>query len=360
MTIRRLYNLPNCKLVVEGLSDTTITNKSDIRPMLSMLMSAECHFEGKGQPLTGGREFLESLVRAVSSYSQEFLSGVSSPKPVGDKNGKPALVALQKIDGEVHRLTARSEEVTPEASSEETQGRIIDLTTVQLFDLMEAVDQFFADPLTLPDLALQLRPVSKGQVVSQEPVAQKALPVAIGVSSLALAAIAFFLVPIPEVQRPKDPRPQPEGSSTNLETSGSPNLEEPKIEPSTEATGEISSPEPIPVENLEPSLNTRQEITDAQEIARLEEILYDKIDRAWRSSIKSEEDLIYRVSVASDGAIVGYNPINPESADEAEQTPLPELLYKPVNGSRSNEAVAEFRVEFFTAENRFQVSSWEN
>ena len=35
------------------------------------------------RPLTGGREFFESLVRVVSSYAQEFMSGVHYPDRYG-------------------------------------------------------------------------------------------------------------------------------------------------------------------------------------------------------------------------------------------------------------------------------------
>ena len=72
MTIRRQYSLPNCTLVLEGLSDGSAASQLDLRPVLSILMSAECYVTGLGEPLSGGREFFESLVRAVSSYAQEF------------------------------------------------------------------------------------------------------------------------------------------------------------------------------------------------------------------------------------------------------------------------------------------------
>ncbi|NEP43192.1 MAG: DUF4335 domain-containing protein [Okeania sp. SIO2H7] len=123
MTIQRLYDLPNCKLVLEGYS-------ADQRPVLSALMSAECHFKGKGQPLTGGLEFFESLVRAVSSYAQEFLSGVPSPL---DRGGKSGLVEIRKIRGDLHRLTFEEPMETPTETQENVpSGRSIDLTTVLL------------------------------------------------------------------------------------------------------------------------------------------------------------------------------------------------------------------------------------
>ena len=104
----------------------------------------------------------------------------------------------------------------------------VDLTTVQLFDLVEAIDQFFADTQTLPELSLQLTPISKRYVKSAEPLAKRSLPAVVGVSSLALAAMAFFLVPVPEVQRQRDPVPQPNPAGQNQGTpnpggSGSPN-----------------------------------------------------------------------------------------------------------------------------------------
>ncbi|HEY9672257.1 MAG TPA: DUF4335 domain-containing protein, partial [Waterburya sp.] len=82
MTIRRQYSLPNCTLILEGLSDAPPTSggQIDARPLMTMLVSAECHFSGIAQPLSGGRDFLESLVRAVSRYAQEFLSQVHHPK----------------------------------------------------------------------------------------------------------------------------------------------------------------------------------------------------------------------------------------------------------------------------------------
>jgi len=62
------------------------------------------------------------------------------------------------------------------------------------------VDQFFADSQTLPDLSLQLTPAAK-HAGSNQSLVKQAVPATVGASSLALAAIAFFFVPIPEVQR---------------------------------------------------------------------------------------------------------------------------------------------------------------
>lgn len=366
MTIQRLYSLPNCKLLLEGMSAEGPTGKPDFSQVLSVLMNAECRFEGKGQPLSGGREFFESLVRAVSSYAQEFLSGVPSPL---HQNGQTGSVQIRKIHGDLHRLTFQENaETAPEAEGKELLENNIDLTTVQLFDLVEAVDQFFADPQTLPDLSLNLRPVSKREVASAEPVAKRALPAAIGISSFALAALAFFLLPVPEVP----PRTEPgleteteiereieietEGSGPNLETPPISNPQEPIIEPSPEDRSELSNPKTIPVANLKESLRGTPRINDPDKIEELRQELFAQINNNWTQPISN--DLTYRVEVGEDGAIVGYKPINPEAADDVDRTPLPELLYIPVDLHTSNEPIAEFKVEFIRNNGTLQVSPW--
>ncbi|NEP82162.1 MAG: DUF4335 domain-containing protein, partial [Okeania sp. SIO3B3] len=176
MTIQRQYSLPNCKLVLQGLSETGSPDLSQGQ-VLSILTNAECHIQGQEPSLTGGRDFFESLVRQVSSYAQEFLSGVSLPRHQSESQ---ELVHLQRIDTNLHRLTVSDGNV-----QEQKPGRIVDLNTVQLFDLVEAVDQFFADSLTLPGFSLAVRPISRKEAKLGEPVAQKVIPAAVGMSGLA-------------------------------------------------------------------------------------------------------------------------------------------------------------------------------
>ncbi|MEG4817248.1 DUF4335 domain-containing protein [Microcoleus sp. K5-D4] len=390
MTIRRQYSLPNCTLVLEGLSDGSAASQLDIRPVLSILMSAECYVKGLGEPLTGGREFFESLVRAVSSYAQEFMSGVHYPDRYGPNAG---MVQLHRIDGNLHRLT-----VLPASTGSATQidqktelSAKVDLTTVQLFDLVEAIDQFFADTQTLPELSLQLTPISRRYIKSAEPLAKRSLPAVVGVSSLALAAMAFFLVPVPEVQRQRDPVPQPNPAGQNQGTpnpggSGSPN---PNPTPPAEGLlpgaqtpnpGSIS-PTPIPAPQPDaspsptPQSSTSPEstpspvaeglaspevaavpITDPGEIDLLRGKLSQQIDGVVKDQPPVDAELVYRVSVAQDGAIVGYKPEN-SAAVERSETPLSELLYKPVGTRPPAEPLADFRV-VLAPDGTVQVTPW--
>jgi len=390
MTIRRQYSLPNCTLVLEGLSDGSATSQLDKRPVLSILMSAECYVTGLGEPLSGGREFFESLVRVVSSYAQEFMSGVHYPDRYGPNLG---MVQLHRIDGNLHRLT-----VLPASTGSASQidqktepSAKVDLTTVQLFDLVEAIDQFFADTQTLPELSLQLTPISKRYVKSAEPLAKRSLPAVVGVSSLALAAMAFFLVPVPEVQRPRDPVRQPNAGGQNLGTptpggSGSPNPnpapEADGLRPRTQTPkAESSSPIPIPAPQPDasplaaPQSNTSPEtapspvseglaspkaaavpITDRGEIELLKGKLSQQIDGVVKNKPPVDAELVYRVSVAQDGAIVGYKSENSAAVDTSE-TPLSELLYKPVGSRPPAEPLADFRV-VFAPNGKVQVTPW--
>ncbi|UNU26675.1 DUF4335 domain-containing protein [Microcoleus vaginatus] len=420
MTIRRQYSLPNCTLVLEGLSDGSAASQLDIRPVLSILMSAECYLTGLGEPLSGGREFFESLVRVVSSYAQEFMSGVHYPDRYGPNVG---MVQLHRIDGNVHRLT-----VLPASTGSATQidqktelSAKVDLTTVQLFDLVEAIDQFFADTQTLPELSLQLTPISKRYVKSAEPLAKRTLPAVVGVSSLALAAMAFFLVPVPEVQRQRDPVPQPNPAGQNQGTPNPGGSGSPNPNPTPPADGllpggqtpnaESTSPTPIPApesdaspsptpesdasplaapeSDASPSLtpqlddspsatpqsNTSPEstpspvaeglaspeaaavpITDPGQIELLRGQLSQQVDGVVKNQPPVDAELVYRVSVAQDGAIVGYKPENSAAVDRSE-TPLSELLYQPVGTRSSAEPLADFRVVLAPG-GTVQVSPW--
>ncbi|MCA1993905.1 MAG: DUF4335 domain-containing protein, partial [Coleofasciculus sp. S288] len=283
MTIRRQYSLPNCTLILEGLSDgsTGPSGQIDARPLMTILVNAECHFAGQEKPLSGGRDFFESLVRAVSRYAQEFLSQLSHPKPHGDK---PELVQLQRLkDKNLHLLTllptAEAHPVGAEAgmirdsvshgaiaggtipSGVITQGMPVQLylSTVQLFDLVEAIDQFLADRRTLPDLSVSLEPLPRRYRKADQPITQRAAPAALGLSSLALAAIAFFLVPIPEVREPK-----PVGAEGNTSETASPT---PTSDPQASAT---PKPSPPSTSELEEALASTKEITDPTELNYLQ------------------------------------------------------------------------------------------
>lgn len=203
MTIRRQYSLPNCTITLEGLSDDTASGDLSGRPLLSILMTAECRFVGSNQSLTGGRVFFEHLVKAVSAYAQECLSGVRHPQQTGE--GSPQVHLESVEDKTLHRLTWY-----PDAETNQTPVAI-ELTTVQLFDLVEAVDQFFGDSRTLPDLSLKLQPVSRRYRQVEEPVVQRVVPATLGIASLAVAAIALFMIPVPQVRKPE---PTPQSSPT--------------------------------------------------------------------------------------------------------------------------------------------------
>lgn len=374
MTIRRQYSLPNCTLVLEGLSDGSAASQLDMRPVLSILMSAECYVMGIREPLTGGREFFESLVRAVSSYAQEFMSGVHYPDRYGPNLG---MVQLHKIDGNSHRLTilpASTGSGTEIAEKTELSAEV-DLTTVQLFDLVEAIDQFFADTQTLPELSLQLTPISKRYIKSAEPLAKRSLPAVVGVSSLALAAMAFFLVPVPGIQRPRDPVPQPNPAGQNLGTPNSGGSGSPNPNPTPAADGLLpgnttpkakSTSRPAPQSDASPSAtpqsNTSSEstpspvsealptpgaialpITDPAEIDLLKGKLSQEIDAVLKNKPAVNMELVYRVSMAKDGAIVGYKSENSAAVDRSE-TPFSDLLYKPIGSRPPAEPLADFRV----------------
>ena len=190
MNIKRQYILPNCNLILEGLEDGDSENVDLLsgKSPMSILINAECNFLASNQTLSGGSVFLSNLSRAVSNYAQGFLSGLSHPET---KTTDYPQITIYKTNSH-HRLI-----VEPEANTDEEKTEI-DLTTIELFDLVDAIDQFHADRNTLPAMTLELKPVSKRYRQPEQPLAERLTPVGIGFASLAIAAGALFMIPIPE------------------------------------------------------------------------------------------------------------------------------------------------------------------
>jgi hypothetical protein len=379
MTIQRQYSLPNCQLVIEGLSQGVADMSG--RPPISVVTHVICKIAGHDRPLVGGRELLDSLVKAVSEYAQEYLSGIPHPAAHVRHRGNPELVQLQKIDTNLHRLTVQPQINNPTGKDKsrmyqtpDTPAAQLDLTTVQLFDMVEAVDQFFADAQTVPELALNLTPLSKRYAAAQEPIAKRAIPAALGLSSLAVAAIALFYVPNPPNRRPQPIATNP--AVTNPLATGSPSptgaaLPSPAASPSASvdaaqtpgsspSPGTTASPDASPInsQDLDAILRSSTEVTDPDKLDNLIEGLQTKLYQEWnyKPIPTFKTDLEYRVGVAENGDILGFKYANDAALTYVKETPLLDLRYNSTGASR--EPVAQLRV-VFKPNSVLEVSPWD-
>ncbi len=402
MTIQRQYSLPNCQLVIEGLSQDTADVSG--RPPISVVTHVECRVAGHDRPLMGGRELLESLVKAVSAYAQEYLSGISHPAAHLKHRGIPDLVQLQRIDSNLHRLTVQPQVDNPTGKDKArlhqmptTPAAQLDLTTVQLFDMVEAVDQFFADAQTLPELSLNLTPLSKRYAAAQEPIAKRALPAALGLSGLTVAAIALFYVPNPPNRRLQptaanptqtnplaSATPSPTGSAANSSnstvavspsTSPSTSLVSPSVSPAsivavspsispsvspsvspTATSPAIASPADSQIDAI---LNTAPEITDPGKLDPIIVALQAKLYKGWNAKPPQSftTNLEYRVGVDENGDILGFKFANDAALTYVKETPLLDLRYNPTGATPSPAPVAQLLV-IFRPDGILEISPW--
>lgn len=382
MTIKRQYSLPNCKLILEGVGEEDSTGlAATARPPISVLVNAECHLIGVEKPLIGGREFLNSLIAAVSQYAQEYLSGIRHPM---NSHGKPELVQLHRLKADSHRLTVYSN-LPAQGDSGAKEPQQVEINTVQLFDLVEAIDQLCADTQTLPDLAFSVAPISRRYIASQEPISKRAIPAALGVSSLAIAAGLLFLIPVPQVRRPEpapnrasqetpESSPLPSTSSgatgstppdtaidtsptptSTVETSPSP-ITSPSSTTSLSPTASVSAASIPSTETDSAAISSAAPITDSNQLVRLKQQLRSSLDEAWTTRPGFEQNLIYRVAVAENGDILGFRYVNDDAVRYVNQTPLLGLRYTPT-ATTPPEPIAEFRV-VFTPGGAVEVSPW--
>ncbi len=344
MTIRRQYSLPSCTLILDGLGNAADGNSS--RPMMSSLVNAECHLAGQERSISGGREFFQQLIATVSNYTQGLLSKIAQTPP-SQQVGQVSLA--QGASESQHRLVAPGEGGSVEWN----------MTTVQLFDLVEAIDQFLADGSTLPDLRVALRPAPK---TTSNQLARQATPIGLGLSGLAATALAFMVMPTPTKVLPNiSPTPvtstQPAASTkeTKPPSSTKPSATKPtaSAQPSTSASSSAApttstTPSAAPSASSKPStspVSSNPEINNnTTQVAFIKRKLRREINQEWKDRTGITDKLEYKVFTNAAGEIVKYEPNSELAKTKQELTPFPKLVSSPAPQATKN--LAEYTVGF--------------
>jgi hypothetical protein len=226
---------------------------------------------------------------------------------------------LQPGEGDRHQLVCQPEALTStNAESTEAQPIRWNLSTVQLFDLMEAIDQLLADPQTLPDLRLNLAPVQRRHIPAQEPLVQRAAAPAFGAAVLAIAAAGFLAMPVPKVRPPR--------------------------------LGVA------PVVTSSPGAGQPQPITDAEIIQRLLLQTQQRVAQTWKTRPSFKQPQVYRVTVDDKGQMIGYRLEEPLGGQGYEaELPLKALLQP--NSAKTAQRVLDLRL-VFTPQGTTEVRLW--
>ena len=183
--IQRSYSLPSCTLLVDG-----IVTGGDV---MSILTSFSCRFNHHSEPIVGGLDLLNALVKVVGAYVQALKSNTSVAIP--EKQ-----VRLEAEGTHLHLLSV----LVNASDASNPKSLQIKLNIIQLFDLMENLDRLCCDSSTLPDLRL----VTKiSDYRSQSQLNSQAFPAISGVVSLAIAATVLYFIPTPQPTKPVSPLP---------------------------------------------------------------------------------------------------------------------------------------------------------
>jgi outer membrane biosynthesis protein TonB len=264
MTIQRQYSLPNCTLVLEGLSAGNVTPPA-MRPSLDVLIRFECRIVGMPEPLIGGKDLLTALLYAVNQALQEWLSGVPRLQSLRTHPESQGIL-IQALPDDCFRLHLPQtlllqpyfSQAQPKDQEDEATGTAIEfeLSLVQMFDLLEALDQLCADSQTLPDVSAQLQSLPRRSTKPGSSLDKQAKPLTLGMGSLAVAATVFFLIPVPKVAPPEPTAPTPQQTSLDPQQSAvpSPPSPVPPTSPSPTPSALVSAqPQPSPTATPNPT-----------------------------------------------------------------------------------------------------------
>ncbi len=105
------------------------------------------------------------------------------------------------------------------------------------------------------------------------------------------------------------------------------------------------------IRNLEEILDTAIEIKHASRLRKLNRLIYEKINQAWKNRQALNQDLFYRVIAAGDGTVLSYQSLNELAEKNINKTPIAGVVYNFKNQINHqtpirNEPVAQFQVKF--------------
>lgn len=214
MLNQRHYSLPNCVISLEGMS-----SQAGNSLLLDLVTTCQIQIIGESEPLKGGRELLEALIMAINPVIQTWLSGVKPLKHWFQlpEHNQITQIHVQAQTPDAHsflllipkQLLALTPNDSAPADAPPPQDFIeLKLSTVQMFDLVEALDQLCQDELTLPNLKLKLASLHRRDVAPSVTLAEQATPIGLGALSLAIAATIFFFVPVPTPRQEPPSQPQ--------------------------------------------------------------------------------------------------------------------------------------------------------
>lgn len=203
--IERVYTSPNCILSLQGFAQEEEENNQKAIATMSVVSLASVQIVGYPL-LQGGLVFLEHLLKATSAYCQEFLSGLPHPVEFGDNNHYIRFSFIQ--ERRRHLLTWQPEKDKPEKQWQ------LELTTIQLFDLLDTLDQLLKDPYTLPQLQDEVKPLPRHYRRGETNLVEQSAPATLGFVGLAAAAVVLFLIPNPSTIKDPNQEPRPIRNNT--------------------------------------------------------------------------------------------------------------------------------------------------
>ncbi|NEN90559.1 MAG: hypothetical protein F6K48_17270 [Okeania sp. SIO3H1] len=141
----------------------------------------------------------------------------------------------------------------------------------------------------------------------------------------------------------------------------------PTIAPSTsvvssavDTTESVSAVNTVPVAETQvtlavPETQAAPKITDSNTLEKLNSMLYNQIDQAWKQYPTFSENLAYRVTMNSAGMVAKYEHINKAASEYIGETPLAKLT----NSSTADDSkpTAEYLV-LLTPNGVLQVNQW--
>ena len=205
--IQRQYLSPNCTLFLQGFADADC---DQVLPVMSVLTNAKCQIMGLPE-LNGGLAFLTNLMTALSTYTQSLLSGLPHPPVTIDTTNSDYIEFEKKDDQNRHRLIIwNGDKVNQEKKVE------IELSTIQLFDLQDTIDQLIQDQTTLPQIENPLQPLSRRYRQSEVSLVEQSTPAALGLVSISIVAAIMFIIPHPTKIEDPNLQPQPINNETEV------------------------------------------------------------------------------------------------------------------------------------------------